>query len=264
METAMVLEHEPLAPLSAIAAPQGQAPTLTLSSYGGKITREQLSRVPTPSATETHKPIPHIEVVEKLVEALSFRQIGVVREEYAVSADGMKMFGVMDLTSGFQDCRFAIGLRNSHDKSFRLSCTVGLRVFVCENLAFHGEYTPVLAKHSKNFLLEDSLAVGVDRMQRNFGPLKRQVEEWQALQLSEASAKLLIYQAFIEDEGGFPKHLARRVHDLYFEPVHEEFQPRTMWSLSNAFTSAFKELEPIPQYKATARLAGFLQSVRPL
>ena len=35
-----------------------------------------------------------------------------------------------------------------------------------------------------------------------------------------------------------------------------------MWSLSNAFTSAFKELEPIPQYKATAKLAGFLQSVR--
>ena len=40
-------------------------------------------------------------------------------------------------------------------------------------------------------------------------------------------------------------------------------QARTMWSLSNAFTSAFKELEPIPQYKATAKLAGFLQSVRP-
>ena len=30
------------------------------------------------------------------MEALSFRQIGVVREEYAVSYDGMKMFGVMD------------------------------------------------------------------------------------------------------------------------------------------------------------------------
>jgi hypothetical protein len=31
-------------------------------------------------------------------------------------------------------------------------------------------------------------------MQRNFGPLKQQVEEWQALQLSTASAKLLIYR----------------------------------------------------------------------
>jgi hypothetical protein len=260
METAAVLEQETTIPAPTLAEPPEQAPTMTLSSYGGKLTREQLSRVRTPTATATHKPIPHIEVVEKLAEALGFRQIGVVREEYAVSADGMKMFGVMDLTCGFQGCRFAIGLRNSHDKSFRLSCTVGLRVFVCENLAFHGEYTPVLAKHSKNFFLEDSLAVGIDRMQRNFGPLKRQVEQWQTTQLSDASAKLFIYRAFIEDEAGFPKHLARRVHDLYFQPMHEEFQPRTMWSLSNAFTSAFKELDPIPQYKATAKLAEFLKS----
>jgi hypothetical protein len=35
--------------------------------------------------------------------------------------DGMRMFGVMDLTFGSQGCRFAIGLRSSHDKSFRIS-----------------------------------------------------------------------------------------------------------------------------------------------
>jgi hypothetical protein len=35
-----------------------------------------------------------------------------------------------------------------------------------------------------------------------------------------------------------------------------------MWNLSNAFTSAFKELEPIPQYKATASWRGFLHAVR--
>jgi hypothetical protein len=49
------------------------------------------------------------------------------------------------------------------------------------------------------------------------------------------------------------------VHDLHFEPKHEEFQPRTIWSLSNAFTSAFKELDPIPQFKATAKLGEFLE-----
>ena len=36
--------------------------------------------------------MPHIEVVETLVETLSFRHIGVVKEEYAVGKDGMKMF----------------------------------------------------------------------------------------------------------------------------------------------------------------------------
>jgi len=54
------------------------------------------------------------------------------------------------------------------------------------------------------------------------------------------------------------KHLAKPVHAQYFNPQHEEFQPRTMWSLSNAFTSAFKELEPIPQFRATAKFVGFL------
>lgn len=134
--------------------------TSTLISNSGKITREELAQVPTPPGTTTHRPVPHHEIVKALVETLSFRHIGIVGEEYAVSGDGMRMFGVLDLEAAFEGCRFAIALRNSHDKSFRLSCTVGVRVFVCENLAFSGDFTPVLAKHSKHFSLQDSLAVG--------------------------------------------------------------------------------------------------------
>ena len=44
------------------------------------------------------------------------------------------------------------------------------------------------------------------------------------------------------------------------EPKYEEFRSRTIWSLSNAFTSAFKELDPIPQFKATAELGAFLEA----
>ena len=103
-ETTVIEQDQPVgAILSSNVAP---APTMTLCSYGSKLTREELSRVATPAATATHKPIHHIAVVEKLIEALSFRQIGVVREEYAVSSDEMRMFGVMDLTSGFEGCRF--------------------------------------------------------------------------------------------------------------------------------------------------------------
>ncbi len=43
-----------------------------------------------------------------------------------------------------------------------------------------------------------------------------------------------------------------------FEPQYPEFSPRTMWSLSNAFTSAFKALDPVPRFKATAKLGEFL------
>ena len=127
----------------------------------------------------------------------------------------MEMFGVLDLEAGFEGCRFAIGIRNANNKRFRLACTVGLRVFVCYNLAFRGDYTPVSAKHSKHFLLEDALSIGVDRMQRNFEPMQQQVERWRAQQLSAEVAKLTIYGAFIEGELEAPKHLSRRVHDLH-------------------------------------------------
>ena len=50
------------------------------------------------------------------------------------------------------------------------------------------------------------------------------------------------------------------MHRLYFEPEYPEFSARTMWSLSNAFTSAFKKLDPIPQFKATVKLGGFSRS----
>ena len=66
--------------------------TSTLIGYSGRtIGREELARVPTPPATETHRPIPHHEIVQALIETLGFRHIGVVHDEYAVSPDGMKM-----------------------------------------------------------------------------------------------------------------------------------------------------------------------------
>ena len=127
-------------------------------------------------------------------------------------------------------------------------------------MAFNGDFEPVLAKHTKNFSLQNALSIGVDSMQRNFKPMVESVELWQKSQLSDVSARMIIYRAFVEAELEAPKHLDRKVHDLYFNPMVEQFQARTMWSLSNAFTSAFKELEPIPQFKATAKLAGFLQA----
>lgn len=231
----------------------------TLLSQTGMISREELRCIPVPLATRTHQPVPHHTVVDALVETLGFRQIGVVSEQYAVSADGMRMFGVLDLEAGVHGCRFSIGIRNANDKSMRLALTVGYRVLVCDNMAFSGDFTPVLAKHSRNFSIIDALSIGVDRMQRNFGPMQEQIAVWREHQITDVSAKLVIYRAFVEGALEVPRHLSRHVHENYFNPQIDEFQPRTMWSLSNAFTSALKELDAIPRFKATSRLGTFLQ-----
>lgn len=88
----------------------------------------------------------------------------------------MKMFGLLELNADYEGVRFAIGLRNANDKSMRVGMVAGYRVFVCDNMALSGEFKPMLAKHSKNFDLIESLSIGVDRIQRNWDPLRRVID----------------------------------------------------------------------------------------
>ena len=71
--------------------------------------------------------------------------------------------------------------------------------------------------------------------------------------------RLLVYGAFMERAiKGLPKVLMAAVHELYFLPKYEEFAARTLWSLSNAFTSSFKRLTPIKQFEVPAKLGSCL------
>jgi hypothetical protein len=237
----------------------------TLIAHCGarKITREELMEIPLPEATRTHQPLSHFEIVKVLEEALSFRYLKIVKDEYAISKDGMKMFGVMDLNYEFSGCRFSIGLRNSNDKSMKLALTAGYRVFVCDNMTFSGDFTPLLQKHTRKLELKDSISIAVDRIHRGFEPLKTQVESMREQVLAEDEVKLIIYQAFLDGKvTGVPRHLMPVVHELYFNPRHEAFLPRNLWSLSNAFTSAFKKLVATKQFEVTARLGAYLAAVQ--
>lgn len=203
--------------------PVGPAGTLIAHCGTRKITREELALISPPQATRTHQPIAHDRIVTALVEALSFRHISVVREEYAVSPDGGKMFGVLDLNAEWSGVRFSVGLRNSNDKSMRLGMTVGYRVTVCDNMMFKGDFTPVLFKHTRKLELLDVISVGVDRMQRSFAPLKEQIGAWRGQILSDDEARLAIYRAFLEER--FPRMIMAEVHQHYFQPAHDEFRP---------------------------------------
>ena len=223
-----------------------------------KRSREQLVEILPPESTDTFKPIKHGDLVDEVHNALARRQLAVIKEEYAVSDDVMKLLGVLDLTTSAQDFRFSIAIRNANDKSMRLGMVAGLRVFCCDNMAFSGDFFAIQAKHSKNLIPIDAISLGVDRIQRNFEPLNRQVEAWKQQQLTDGAAKSIICDAFIGDQLDVPKHIGKVVYDHYFNPKYPEFEPRTAWSLQNGFTSAFKQLEPVSQFKATAKLGSFL------
>lgn len=232
------------------------------NSTSGKLTRQELALVPAPHSTSTHQVVPHVEIVNALEEQLGFRHIAIASEEYAVTKDGSNFFGVMTLDQqGMDGASFALGVRNSHSKQFRLSIVVGMKIFVCSNLSFSGDFNIVLQKHSKNLNLKNSISIGIDEAQRGFVPMQMQVEAWKGIQVTDDQARLTIFRAFVEDQLDAPKHLAREVWKQWREPAYDEFRPRTAYSLQNSFTGAFKLLDPVPLYRATADLGRFFQGV---
>jgi hypothetical protein len=60
------------------------------------------------------------------------------------------------------------------------------------------------------------------------------VEERRRAQITDERAKLILYGAFVDGKLEASRTLLSEVHRLYFQPEHEEFSPRTMWSPSNA------------------------------
>jgi hypothetical protein len=72
-----------------------------------------------------------------------------------------------------------------------------------------------------------------------------QIEHWRQTQTTDERAKLIFYSAFIDGKLDAPKGLLSDVHRLYFEPECPDFSLRTMLSLSNAFTGAFKKLDRV-------------------
>lgn len=74
-----------------------------------KLSRVQLTTVLPPDPTDTFKPITHAELIHNVLDGPSYRHINVVRDEYAISNDGMKLFGVLDLETTFDEARFSLG-----------------------------------------------------------------------------------------------------------------------------------------------------------
>ena len=237
---------------------------LMLHAGANRIGRQDLLSLPSPASTETHTVIPHAILVESTLEALSYRRIEIVKDEYGISKDGMKMFGVLTLNvngpSG--DIALVLGLRNSHDKTFSLGMVAGFRVFVCDNLAFRGEFFALTKKHSKNLLqhFADSVAIGVDRVQRQFAPITQKIDAWKGFTLPDIRAKEIIYDAYT-GAVELPKHTLKTVHNAYFEPVLDDFKPRTLWSLQNAFTGVAAVLDPLPQTRALVSIGEYFEAL---
>lgn len=209
---------------------------------GGRIVElDELNSIPAPPAEGRWFPLSHGKVLAKVRETLTDAGYAIERQQFGLSGDNARFFGVMDLTMPLvPGVTLAVGVRNSIDKSFPIGFCAGSRVFCCDNLAFRSELL-VRKKHTRYGEMRFAAAIGeaVVRLNQFKADEAARVEVMQATNVSNEAADSLMLRAF--EKGVVSAPMLPAVIREWREPSYEDFRPRTLWSLFNAFTSALAE-----------------------
>ena len=239
------------------AVESAKSNNLLLHCGAETVEREQLSRVTTPKPTRTWYPLPHNDGLDLVEHRLWLAGFHVDGETHALSHEGQRYFGVLQVrrpgVPERSDYTWLIGVRNSHDKSLPAGLVAGTRVFVCDNLAFSGE-VKIQRKHTANVLrdLRHLIRDAVNQLSDSLVQIDRKFEHLQSTIVRNPAAHDLMIKAV--DQGAITVTQIPEVLEQWREPDHDEFRPRTAWSLFNAFTEVTKKLPPNLQVERGERL----------
>jgi hypothetical protein len=236
---------------------------LVLHKGGQVASLDEVESIVAPQPLGRWFPLDHGFVLRKVKDVLGEAGFEIQKERYGLSHENARFFGVLDLVAKLVDgVSLSVGIRNSFDKTFPIGFCAGSRVFVCDNLSFSSELL-VRKKHTRN-----GAARFVDAIGQAMMSLKHFQEEeayrirfMRNTSVDENQADSLILRAY---EKGIVSSLALpSIIKEWRAPSFPEFEPRTRWSLLNAFTSALgKKAETNPHAYAsqTMRLTSHFTS----
>ena len=207
------------------------------------VSYEDVCMAPVPMGTESFKPLPHRDFVDTIKSELNTRGVEIVKTSYALNKNGMQLFGMFDLATVAPtgDFRSVMGFRNSNDRSWAAGIVAGSRVFVCDNLAFSGEFFCLRKKHTPNLDLGIHIGPAIDRFEENFDLLVGLTDHLKTVNLSDTQAKELMVD--LCGAKLFPLRLLPEIRKQWLEPDYPVFEDRTAWSLYNAFTESAKVIK---------------------
>ncbi len=234
---------------------------LCLHCGANEVTRAEVQSTETPRATDTWQPIPHIELIEQVEEALTFNHLQIGNVSHSLSREGARYFGLMEIRSQQlreDDYAYVLGIRNSHDKTFPAGLVVGASVFVCDNLSFSGEIR-VTRKHTR-FIRRDLVTLvqgSIGKLMTAWQQQDQRIERYKEHDLTDEQVHDIVIRSV--DVGVLPNRILPDLLKEWREPSHEEFNDRNAWSLFNSYTEVLKgNLAELP--RRTERLHGLLDS----
>ena len=222
-----------------------------------KVESEQLAEVPTPSATDTHTPIPHALLADRTRNVIATAGLEITQEEHALARNGLRYFGGFALKGkGIEgdDRQLVLGLRNAHDKSFAASVCIGNQMMVCENLCFSSD-VKLARRHTTNILrdLPMVLSNAISRVVSHWADMGKRIESYKNTEVQRDRCADMVVD--LVDAKAFPARDVYKAVQEFRNPRHDEFKGGSLWTLYNGITEHLKggDLTKLPQRTMTVQ-----------
>ena len=213
-----------------------------MMSEGKYVGRNEIATVPTPTGTTSWKPVPHMDVIDAVTEAVKAKNWQILDEQYGLAREGQRMFGVMRINnSSSPEWSRCIGIRNSHDQSLSVGLAACISVMCCSNLAFGGAMV-LKRRHTSRIELGNLVLTAVDELEMEFLNLETVSEDLKLHEVRADEARAVIVRA--AEVGAVNSCDIVPIFREFQNPSHEEFTEPTRWSLLNAFTEHAKKYSP--------------------
>ena len=228
-----------------------------MMSEGKFVGRDEIALVPTPEATASWKPVPHVDVIDAVTDVVKAHNWQILDEQYGLARDGQRMFGFLRInrTSSAEWSR-CIGIRNSHDRTLAVGLAAGLSVICCSNLCLGGSMV-LKRRHTCRIELNGLVVEAIDALEDDFLTLENVAEDLKIQYVREDAARIAIVKA--AEAGAVNSSDILPIFQEFKAPRHEEFSDPTRWSLLNAFTENAKKYSPARAdvcYRGLTRLFG--------
>lgn len=213
------------------------------------VTRAELAHCVTPPPMgPLHNPYPFSTYVDDVHAVLDMNGIAVAREEYAVTKDDNRLFGLMQLEPregeyiSADEWSYLLALRGSHDQTMARGLALGTRVIVCSNLCFNGDLATLTTKQTTHIAdrIYRMLHQALDQLPEQIAAQAERFERYKNHALTSQAGDSGLVEVYMR--GGLSASQLGRAIQEWREPSYDDHAAHgwTAWRFLQACTQACK------------------------
>jgi hypothetical protein len=234
---------------------------------GPRVTIEDIKRIPVPQSTRTYTAVPYVDLIGMMKDEIENQSLTIVEEEYSMSKEGKKLFGVMTLEDKISpNTNFMLALRSSYDKSLTNEAYSGEKCFVCTNMMVMADNAD-RRKHYGNLSHYELMKMFRDLISKSIDGLDDYSTWVQSLERypidDKTKQQLLLFHMY--DNGLLSKVQVADLYHLWIKQENPEnglvYEP-TLAGLKGAVTQLWNKNSLVGLADRSANLNGYLRHLQ--